>query len=129
MAINPVFASHMSFGFLLGGIMLRKQSKKLHASMMGIGVIGDLAIVIALIFARDALGSAVSSPFNLTQYTHIAASSLAITLYIPVIIMGFRKYRQPRFMDKKRLHMWLGGTALFLRIIGFVTMFAMPSAT
>lgn len=107
------------------GIVFRRD-KKIHTVLMNLGILFDISLVGVLELQRAAIATAASFTLTGWQQGHIAASTLALLLYFPILWMGWGLYRGKLAREKYRsLHLRLGYAAFVLRTVGFLLMFSM----
>jgi hypothetical protein len=116
----------LAYFFMLSGMSFRKTHPRVHIWLMGIAMAIDIILVLTLELQRDAIHTALSFSLNWLQQSHIVASSIASTLYIPILILGFKKFSE----NKNRLsinkwHKYLGIAAFVFRTLGYALMFSM----
>jgi hypothetical protein len=112
---------------MVAGFVLRRAYPKVHIRLMSAAMCLDLLVVLVLEIQRDAVHTALSFTLNPLQQAHIAASSTATILYIPVILLGVRKF-SPKLeivASARKWHKYLGIAAFVFRSLGFVLMFSM----
>lgn len=129
-AIYPLLAT-VSFSLLLVGYFLRERGPGRHALLMIAGILIDLALVLTLEFTKNAVATAVGPELSGPQRVHVAASTLAVLVYIPVTILGSVRLFRPSLtnVNLRTWHRRLGYCALFLRAVGFLFMFTMLGRT
>lgn len=117
----------IAFALLLAGFTQRFRRVGLHAALMSAGMALDLTLVLALEVTKGAVATALEHQLTAVQGVHVAASALAVALYVPVFAMGFvRLYRASAANVALRVwHRRLGYVALFFRAVGFLFMFSM----
>lgn len=116
-----------SYAFLCCGLYLRRERKK-HVGFMLAGIAQDLSLVLVLEFQRSAINTAAEFSLTPMQQAHIIVSTLAVVFYIPALILGWQRFRNPGIKESRRLwHIRCGLTAFVLRSIGFLLMFSMLS--
>ncbi len=110
---------------MLFGVVLRKD-KSLHMALMSTAMLTDFLLVLALEFTRSAVNTAVSFEMSLPQQAHIGFSTLAVLLYLPILILGLRRYlaREGGFATRY-WHIRLGVAGLVFRSLGFIFMFSL----
>ncbi len=119
----------LSYSFLCGGLLLRK-NRKMHIGFMNAGIVQDLLLVLTLEYQRSAINTAAQFSLTLLQQTHIIISTLAIAFYTPTLILGWQRYLNPNIKEYRKIwHIRCGITAFVLRTIGFFLMFSMLSVT
>lgn len=120
MLISSISYLALSIGYLY------RTNIKLHIPMMNLGIIADLSVVLILQFSRDAIQTAASFTLTPLQQLHILVSLIAVLLYFPIFILGWRKViskSKPKSFAK--LHIELGPWAFLFRSLGFALMFSM----
>ena len=114
-----------AYSAMVWGVFFRRE-KRLHVALMHLAILLDISLVGLLELQRSAIATAVSFSLNPLQQGHIAASTLALVLYFPILGLGWALYRgrrpEPGF---RALHIRIGYAAFALRTIGFILMFAM----
>lgn len=113
-----------SYAFLVVGLLVRRTHLKTHVVLMNLGILIDLGLVLVLEFQRDAIATAISNKLSTFQQCHVAASSIAALLYLPVLSLGWIRYRNPK-TKYRDWHSKMGLAAFFFRTIGFLLMFSM----
>ena len=122
-------AATLSYCLMTTGVILRKE-KKIHMPLMITAIVLDLAIVLILQIKRHAIQTASEGTLNGLQKSHIAFSTIAVLLYIPVAIFGLKKIskRTKRTQPShSKLHQKFGICAYIFRTLGFITMFSLLS--
>ncbi len=117
------FAS-LSFSLLCIGIVF-KQQRTMHVRLMNAGIFLDLGLVIFLEIQRSAINTATNFSLEPIQQIHILCSTLAVVLYFPTMILGWRIYLNKS--QRRSLHLRFGIAAFVFRAIGFFLMFSMLS--
>ena len=117
-----------AFLIMLSGLLLRHRNPRRHAQLMGLAMGLDLLVVLLLEIQRDAIATAVSMTLGAPQMIHIAASSLATALYLPVALLGYRRLKGHAGPTACRAHLLLGVFAFSARGIGFCFMWTVHSA-
>ena len=94
---------------------------------MASAIVIDLSLVLILEFSRSAIATAIGPNLNTLQRLHVGFSTLAVALYIPVIILGWRMlYKAGSATGKqKKWHRRLGYAAFTARTMSFLFMFSM----
>lgn len=123
-AVGTVYMTIAAFNYLiiLAGFLLRKVNRRIHVTLLSLGILFDLSLVLLLEFQRDAIATAVSLKLSPLNQAHIYFSSLATLLYIPMVITGIM------ILKKERCRIWhrrLGYGTIFFRTLGFLLMFSM----
>ena len=123
-AVGTVYMTIAAFNYLiiLAGFLLRKVNRRIHVTLLSLGILFDLSLVLILEFQRDAIATAVSLKLSPLNQAHIYFSSLATLLYIPMVITGIM------ILKKERCKIWhrrLGYGTIFFRTLGFLLMFSM----
>lgn len=117
----------LSFAILIVGLVFKKDKVR-HVILMNAGIGLDLTLVLVLEFQRSAINTAAGFTLTAWQQAHILCSTLAVVFYIPTLILGWQRYRNPSMHPAKReWHIRLGITAFVLRAIGYVLMFSLLS--
>ena len=110
---------------LATGLLFRK-NRKLHVSLMHLGMILDVSLVLILEIQRSAIGTALGPTLNGFQTAHVIASTLAIIFYVPTYYLGFYRWKGlDKDKNKRTWHIRFALTAFCLRTIGFLLMFSM----
>ncbi len=109
----------LTYGFL------KRKSRTIHVPCMLSGIALDFALVIYLQLTKEAIQTAVSFNLSFWQQAHIAVSSIAMLLYLPIIFLGFKLFYKTASASQRQIHTRIGKTALLLRTCGFVLMFSM----
>lgn len=123
-AVGTVYMTIAAFNYLiiLAGFLLRKVNRRIHVTLLSLGILFDLSLVLLLELQRDAIATAVSLKLSPLNQAHIYFSSLATLLYIPMVITGIM------ILKKERCRIWhrrLGYGTIFFRTLGFLLMFSM----
>jgi len=114
----------LAFAFLSVGL-LNHRYRAGHVLFMNAGIALDLVIVLTLEIQRHAVETAISFTLSPLQQAHIASSSVATALYIPILILGWKRYRGSSRLSIRTWHQRLGMTAFVFRALGFILMFAL----
>jgi len=114
----------LAFSFLCIGLISRRHRAQ-HVIFMNLAIALDLAIVLALEIQRNAVATAISFTLSPLQQAHIGTSSVATALYIPVLILGWMRYRGSTGAGLRTWHLRLGLVAFVFRALGFISMFAL----
>lgn len=104
---------------------MRKSKPKLHAALMICAVITDLTLVLLLQIERNAIQTALSFSLDFLQQMHIAVSTGATLLYLPIVTLGVLKFTKFKSVNIRRYHKYLGLWAFTLRTLGYFLMFSM----
>ncbi len=116
----------LAFTLLLTGFFVRKYDRRLHACLMGSGMLLDLCLVLILEFTKDAIATALGNELTSWQYAHVLTSATAVLFYFPVFILGCIRLTNPQSAPGLRTwHIRLGYCALGFRTLGFLFMFSM----
>ena len=113
-----------SYFLMVAGIVCRRGSRHAHRAFMLSAVTIDLSLVLALEWQRGATATAAAFTLSPWQTAHVAASTLAVILYVPLLWAGFRLW-QAEGPSLRRRHRILGITAFVLRTLGFLLMFGL----
>ncbi len=92
---------------------------------MSAGVAIDVGLVLILEITRSAIAEALRDPLSRWQLGHILFSCVAVALYLPTIVLGYRAYK--RTPQKGKLHTVFGWLAFACRTVGFFLMFSLLS--
>jgi len=114
----------LAFAFLCIGLINRRHRAQ-HVIFMNLGIALDLSIVLALEIQRNAVATAMSFTLSPLQQAHIGTSLLATLLYVPVLILGWKRYRGSSRAGLRVWHLRLGLAAFVFRALGFISMFAL----
>jgi hypothetical protein len=125
-AMTPYMAiATISYFTMIAGLFYRKQTA-IHYPLMSTSIILDLLIVLTLEINRHAVKTAVAMTLHPIQQLHILASSIAVLLYFPIVILGLlRLYAGYNSKKVRSTHKILGITAFIFRTLGFVLMFTL----
>ena len=122
--VEMLWAS-LAFLLLLWGAWLRKQRLP-HIILMNLGIALDTLLVLKLQINRDAVQTAMEFSLGPWEQLHIGASTVALVLYLPVLLLGWQRHLgYARGAGSRRWHIRLGVSALLFRTIGFFMMFSM----
>lgn len=113
-----------SYFLMVAGIACRRGSRQAHRAFMLSAVTIDLSLVLALEWQRGATATAAAFTLSPWQTAHVAASTLAVIFYVPLLWAGFRLW-QNEAPSLRRRHRVLGFTAFVLRTLGFLLMFSL----
>ena len=109
---------------LMSGYLARKK-RSTHVNLMRAGIFLDIGLVLFLQFTRGAIQTALSFELALLKQLHIAASTIALLLYFPILYLGFQLLKGKGTAEMRARHIRLGTTALIFRTLGFLLMFSM----
>ena len=125
MDVYPYLAT-LAYALLLTGFALRFRGALRHACLMGAGMGLDLALVLTLELGRNAVGTALGGTLTALQLTHVACSTLAVVIYLPVFALGLQRLLRPSTanLSLRHWHRRLGYAALGFRTVGFLFMFS-----
>jgi len=104
---------------------LSRRNRKRHVPLVLAGIFLDVSLVIYLQLTRDAIQTALSFTLSTLEQIHIATSTTALLLYLPVMYFGFKLLRGDRTPATRSMHIRLAVLALFFRTVGFAFMFSM----
>jgi hypothetical protein len=122
----PMTVATVAYALIVAGFALRRSHRSAHAALMSAGMIIDLALVLTLQGQRDAIGTALAFTLTPLQQAHVAVSTVATVLYIPLAILGAQLYfGRPGPDERTHWHRRLGIAAFLFRTLGFVLMFSM----
>jgi len=111
-----------SYGLMVMGLCLRHHLYW-HVKLMPTAMALDLGLVGILEYQRSAIDVALSNTLSGWQMSHVIVSTLAALLYVPVFILGRKRWKQTG--GSRIWHIRLGLTAFVLRTLGFFLMFSM----
>ena len=109
---------------LLFGVLFHSK-RKTHILLMSLGVLIDLSLVVILETNRSAIATALGGELNVWQKGHIIFSSLAVTLYVPTILIGVKAALAPASTRHGKSHVYFGRVAFLCRTGGFLLMFSL----
>lgn len=117
-----------SFAYFLmvHGMRQRKQNRWGHRKLMFSAMGIDLGLVLLLEIQRGAIETVAALELSPWQFGHVLASTLAVALYLPMIILGKKLWSQES-ANTRLWHKRIGITAFALRSVGFVLMFSLLS--
>lgn len=121
-----MLVASIAYLFLASGVYFRK-TKNVHARLMAIGIALDLLIGVILQIQRSAVQTAFSFKLDALQQAHIATSTLAVILYIPIMYLGWQRLQGRLGAQAGFWHRRLGVAAFLARTAGFILMFSMLS--
>jgi hypothetical protein len=124
LATPYMVAATISYFLLVTGLIYRKE-KIIHARLMMSGIFIDLLIVGILELSRDAVKTAIEMRLDPLQQFHILASTIAVVFYIPVVILGYKRFKGKATPAMAKAHGKLGILAFIFRSLGFILMFSL----
>ena len=112
----------VNYFLILIGFLFRISNRRLHVSLITLGILSDLILVLTLEFQRDAIATAMSFKLSPLNQAHILCSTLATILYFPMVYTGIMiiKQRASRVWHKR-----FGYMVIIFRSMGFILMFSM----
>jgi hypothetical protein len=113
-----------AYFLMVTGFMFRSE-KRVHFKLMTAAIFLDLSLVAVLEVKRHAIHTALSFTLTPLQQCHIAVSSVAAALYIPILILGALRLWGHRSKGVRSAHIILGISAFIFRSLGFILMFSM----
>ncbi len=113
-----------AYALICLGLVYRRQ-RKVHALLMNSGIVLDLSLVLILEIARDAVNTAIGMSLGPLQQAHIYSSAIAVVLYIPAFVLGWRALLYKLGPSGISWHRRLALTAFGFRSIGFALMFTL----
>ena len=123
-----MWLASLAYACILMGFVVRQTNRRLHVSLMSVGITMDLLLVLILEFQRHAVATALEFSLNPIQQTHVVVSSFATLLYFPIVVLGFISYQNASPSLKiRKWHMRFGIAAFIFRTLGFLLMFSMLS--
>jgi uncharacterized membrane protein YozB (DUF420 family) len=128
--VNNVLAT-IAFVLLVAGWTQRKRVAR-HVPLVLTGMALDVALVLWLEVTRGVVESVAGAkshdPYSAARQWHIATSTLAVVLYIPTFVYGWRLWRRGQWPDAasreraRKAHAACALSALAARSAGFVFM-------
>ncbi len=117
----------MTYFSLCMGLLLRTQSARAHVMLMSAGIAGDLLLVLILQVSRHAVQTALAFTLTPLQQAHVAASTVAVVLYFPVVYFGYGLWtsKGSNAIAMRRRHRPFAIMAFLFRSAGFLLMFSM----
>lgn len=116
----------IAYALMATGVWMRKKSKRAHAALMSSAISLDLMLVLILAVKRNAVATALEFSLGPWQQAHIAASTVALLLYFPIVALAVARLRNPNGAPElKAWHARIGILAFVFRTIGFLLMFSM----
>jgi len=119
-----MYIATLAWVLLICGYRMRRKPG-VHIPLILSGILIDYSLVIYLQLTKDAVQTALKFELSPLQQIHIGVSSIAVMLYIPVIILGTLLYRDRTNIKLRALHLKIARTTLALRTLGFLFMFSM----
>lgn len=113
-----------AYGLLNIGLIHIRQPR-VHVPYMNGGIILDLSLVLVLEFQRNAIDTALSFTLSPLQQAHIALSSVATLLYIPILFLGWKLHFRKLSAEGRLWHRRLGLAGYIFRTLGFLLMFSL----
>lgn len=101
--------------------LLNRQVRKRHIKLMLTGIALDVIVVLLLELNRSAIDTALTGTLDIFHKLHIGSSSVALLLYVPVLILGIKLSK-----GEEQFRVWhkrVAVSAYVFRTIGFVMMF------
>lgn len=114
----------LAYSLMVTGLIFRKETR-IHFKIMGLAIFLDLSIVLVLEIKRHAIHTALSFTLSPLQQCHIAMSSVAAVLYLPILVLGFIRLVGRGTRSMRSAHITLGISAFIFRTLGFFLMFSM----
>ena len=121
---NTIYLAITAWLLLALGYTCRK-SRFRHVTLMVSGIVLDFGIVIYLQLTKDAVQKALSLELSLLRQLHIACSTGAVMLYIPVLVLGGMLLTGRGSKNIRLAHIRIATAAFMLRTIGLLFMFTM----
>ncbi|MCB0328801.1 MAG: hypothetical protein KDD70_04035 [Bdellovibrionales bacterium] len=109
---------------LVTGYSQRKHRAR-HIPLMLTGIFLDIGLVLFLQITRSAIQTALEFSLSVPAQIHILFSSIALVLYVPILILGAKLVEHKGGPNTKSRHIKIATTALFFRTLGFLFMFSM----
>ena len=123
--MNDALAT-LAWLLLVAGYAARR-NRRVHVPLVLAGIALDLALVLHLEVSRHVIEKTVHEQFSAMRWAHIATSSAAVVLYVPTLVFGFRLLRGGDAAVRRR-HAAFAVSALAMRTVGFICMWAVESA-
>lgn len=123
MTLNMWIATFSFLVITLGVINRKKQRRHVSCMLLGIGI--DISLVLYLQITKDAVQTALEMSLSLLEQVHILFSTLALSLYFPVIALGLKLLLHGGDAQTRSLHIRLALTTYIFRTLGFLFMFSM----
>jgi hypothetical protein len=114
----------LAYALMTVGLLNRK-NKQRHVRLMAIAITLDVLIVLILELQKDAVQTALDFSLAPLQQLHVGTSSIAVLLYIPVVYLGFKRFRGLGDLNTRLWHIRLGIGAFIFRTLGFILMFSL----
>lgn len=119
-------AASLAYFLMVLGLRYRRENRLVHRKLMFSAMGMDLSLVLLLEIQRSAIETVVALELSPWQFGHVLASTLAVTLYLPMILLG-KKLWDKEDAGIRLWHKRIGITAFGLRTIGFLLMFSLMS--
>jgi uncharacterized membrane protein YozB (DUF420 family) len=124
--LNDVLATVAFVLIVAGWTQRRRRSRHVPLVLAGIGL--DFGMVVFLEATRhvveEVAGVDDHVPFPAVRWAHIATSTVAVALYVPTLVYGFRMVRGDASPVTRHRHTVVATLALVFRTVGFVCMWA-----
>lgn len=116
-----MYIATLAWALLCLAYLLRRR-RWLHVPLAVSGMLLDILLVAFLQLTRNAVQTAVSFNLSLMEQIHIANSSIALLLYVPVFYFGVKLAVGGATPSQRAWHLKLAIAALVFRSLGFVFM-------
>lgn len=119
-------AASFAYFLMVFGMHYRRGNRLAHRKLMFSAMGIDLLLVLILEIQRNAVQTVAALELSPLQFGHVLASTSALTLYLPMILLGKKLWNQ----EDARIRLWhkrIGITAFALRTLGFLLMFSLLS--
>lgn len=103
----------------------QRRDRARHVAFMRTGIFLDFGLVLYLEVTRGAVEKALGFSMKLLPQLHIAASTIALLLYFPVLLLGYKLVKGTGKPETKAWHVRFALSAFFFRTLGFLLMFSM----
>lgn len=110
---------------LLSAAYVLRSRKLIHIALANAGIALDITLVLYLQFTREALQTAASFELGLLPQFHIFASSAALVLYFPTLLLGWKLLLGLGGEQTRERHIRFAMLAYLLRTLGFAFMFTL----
>jgi len=119
------WASTIALAALVLGA-IRRRHRPAHVACMATAILLDVTLLLVVELNRGAIGTVAAGRLNPWQWVHVAFSTVALILYLPLLFLGIKQVGGD--LSRRTVHMRLGVSALSARFIGYVFMFSMGTS-
>lgn len=117
-------AASFAYFLMVLGMYYRRKNRRAHRKLMFSAMGIDLSLVLLLEIQRNAVETVAALDLSPLQFGHVLASALAVTLYLPMVLLGKKLWREEN-AQTRLWHKRIGITAFALRSLGFLLMFSL----